>query len=313
MAVRAEEEERAKAARASDDDDPEKASSAEGDGDSEEAEGTEPSAACSSCGIRNEDDAKFCDQCGASMAAKPMAGEKDDDAPPSSKPKPGNAASVSAPKRLGTDATLASILGATSDSVPALRTAALDLRQIRDTAAGVTGAQKSGEIVGALLGIPEQLADGRSAAKDLAKQTKEAEKSERWALAKRLNGLGLSGRPRSSIFIDEVSRDGKRTAVKLMPEYQTMDLSIFRGLVSSLEKKAPSVRRNPFDPDAEKAKEAEHERKGAPSGEPTVAQIKAAESHPAVIRMYNSPSNTHPIDRIAKQFLLAAQAAGGSQ
>ena len=31
---------------------------------------------CAHCGMQNEDDAKFCDQCGASMAAKPVGNEE---------------------------------------------------------------------------------------------------------------------------------------------------------------------------------------------------------------------------------------------
>lgn len=305
-----EDEEKARAARAEGDDEPGEKPDAE---DKPEDVGTEPSGKCSGCGMANDENAKFCDQCGASMAA-PRVGDDDEDPPPSSKPKPGEAARVMAPKAMSTEASLAAILGATSESLPALKTAAIGLRQISDTAAGVTGKTRPREIVGALLAVPEQLAEGKRAAADLATRAKAEEKKERWDLAHRLNKLGLAGRSRSSIFLDEVDgKTGARKAVKLQPEYARMDLDVFRGIVTSHEANAPAVKRTPFEASREAAEAAAKEAQGIPNGKPTAAQIERAKSEPAVLRMFNHPNNKFPIERIAEQFLLSAVSAGGVQ
>jgi hypothetical protein len=282
--------------------------------------GTEPTGACAACGMQNEQDSKFCDQCGASMAAPQLDSDEDDKPPPSSKEKPGDARAVKAPKPMSTEASLASILGATSESLPALKTAAIGLRQIRDAAAGVFAKENPREIVGELLVVPERLAAGERAAKAAAEQTKKADKDERWSLAHRLNKLGLTGRPRSTIFVDNVDANGKRTATSLQQEYARMDLDVFRGLVAGLEKSAPAARRTPFDADPDRAREASAERaaaegvgKGAPKlvdGAPTKAQIELAKTAPAVLTQFNRPGNRFSLESIAIEHVRTCASLG---
>jgi hypothetical protein len=252
--------------------------------------GREPDGKCSHCGMQNEDDAKFCDQCGKSMAAKPMEEDDgDDDEPPPSSKKPEEKKSEAAhpppPEKMSTDASLASILGATGESPLALKTAAINLRQIRDTAAGITRETAPGKIVGGLLALPEQIERGKRAAANLAADRRAAEKRERWGLAHALNALSLAGRPRSSIFIDEVDDAGKRTAVKLTPEYARMDLDVFRGLVKSLSASAPTTKRDPFEASRERTQAATDLALRPHSGAFTDAQKKALERHPTIMQM----------------------------
>lgn len=272
--------------------------------------GAEPTPDCKSCGMNNSANAKFCAQCGESMAAKPMA--SDEEEPPPSKPappvaKPGAAASTAtfAPPAMSTDATLASILGATGESPLALKAAAIGLRRVRDTAAGVTGKSRPGEIVGGLLALPEQLEDGKRARSDLAKQTRDAERKERWSLAHRLNALNLAGRSRSTIFEDKVDDSGKRVAVALMPEYVKMDVDVFRGLVASLEKNAPARKATPFEPNRVTAEAASLAASGDPkalaSGEPNDAQIEAAMSLAPVKQL--AAQSGRPVKAVALQYL----------
>lgn len=293
---------------ADEDDKPDKGPDAEGDDTPEDA-GLEPTGVCASCGMGNDDNAKFCNQCGASMAAQPLDAE-DDDAPPSSK-KPGATAPVAA-KRVSSDGTIAAILGASGESLPALKTRAIDLRQVIDTAAGVFGTTIPGEIVGALLGIPEQLAAGKTAIAEQAKSKVAAEKTERWELAKRLNALGLAGRSRSSIFTDTVDEDtGKRLSVGLRPEYARMDLNVFRGLVVGLERThKTAARRDPFVPSRENAEAASlaHNPKAPPGAEASAATVIAwAKTQPAFGSMRKQLPTTITDEEIARR--LAANAA----
>lgn len=277
---------------------------AEGD-DDEKAGGMEPDGKCGHCGMQNEMDAKFCDQCGKSMAAKKMD-DGDDEPPPSSKaPESSKGAAASppaermtAPARMSADASLASILGAASESPLAIKTAAIELRRVRDTAAGVTGKSDPREIVGALLAVPEQIAKGQKAAADLEERTRAEDKRERWDLAHRLNKLNLDGRPRSSIFIDE-EKDGKRTAVKLTREYRRMDLGDFRGLVEGFERNTPKKRATPFEPDRDAAKAAADKA----GGKTFEQRVEAAKNNPTVRTWANRPGQQATLEQLAETYV----------
>ncbi len=169
----------------------------EPDGGPESERGEEPTGKCGACGMQNEDDAKFCDQCGKSMAAERHEEEEraEDEPTPSSKPMhPPAPERMTAPAKMSADASLAAILGASSESPLALRTAAIGLRHVRDTAAGVTGKATHDEIVGSLLAVPEKIARGKRAADDLAADRRKAEGDERWTLAHRLVATGAIAR-----------------------------------------------------------------------------------------------------------------------
>lgn len=290
------------------------------DDDPEEAKGSEPNGVCNACGMQNEADAKYCDQCGKSMAAERKAEEEEEEAsPPSSKPLPGPER-MQAPAKMSETASLASILGAPSDTPLALKTAAISLRQIRDTAAGVTAKTKPGEIVGELLSMPSRLEQADRAAEAERKRAIETEKTVRWDLAKRLNRLSLQGWPRSNIYVDEVSTEGKRTAVKLAPMVQSMSIDVLRGMVEGFEKSAKKP--DPFQPSRESAEADAKDREAdagiggpagvprLPNGEPTAAQIERAKKLPAVLRIHQKPGNTFSLDAIATEYLKAAAENG---
>ncbi len=299
-AARAEDEEDARA-----EDEPSDAPDAE-----DEPMGDEPNGICKSCNSQNEENAKFCDQCGSSMAAL----RADDDEPPPSSKKPG--AAVTAPKRVSAEGSVAGILGATSDSIPAVKARAIDLRHVADTAAAVFATTSPGEIVGHLLGLPERLAAGDKAIKDHAQAKAKGEKNERWSLAKRLNALNLAGRSRSTIFEDKVDAKGNRAAVGLQPEYARMDLDVFRGLVTSLEKSAPKARKDPFAVSEERARKAAESAAAASgkgpsrSGDITEADIAWAKQQPSFLRMSEGrPLADH--DKIARGLVMSARKMGG--
>ncbi len=299
----------AAAARAEKDDDKDARLEDEPDKEPTEdaAEGSEPTGECSACGSANEENAKFCDQCGASMAAR----AEGEDGPPSSKPMGAKAPAV---KRMNAEASVAGILGASSDSIPAIKSAAIEKRYVFDTAAAVFGSADPGEIVGQMLTVNERLAAGAKASAEMAKTKITSEKSERWQLAKRLNALNVEGRPRSSIFKDKVNEaTGERTAIGLREEYATMDLAVMRGVVTGLERgRAKAKVRNPFQPD-EKAAEAHARAKDPrlpPSADAPAADVVTwAKAQPAFVSMRKQMPVTITDEAIGRE--LAKTMRGG--
>jgi len=316
----------------------------------EEEKGAEPTGKCGHCGMQNEDDAKFCDQCGKSMAAKKMEGDDDDDKdPPSSKGPPSSERKsekagahpppperMSAPRKMSATASTAAILGATADTPLAIKTAAIDMRQERDwlkaTLAGITGKDDTAEMIGAALNIPGKIAAGKKAAADLAGLKAKQDDAERWQLADRL--VKVAPHMRSKVLADLHDDAGRRItddktgrSVRIRSKYAAMDLGVFRGIVSDLEGDQPRKPRNPFEPDKDAAKAASEqalsERGGAhpklgPGGKPTDAQIKAVtdnlDKHPALAGMWQARGNDPKIlPVLAEQYILAtAQTGTGS-
>ncbi len=281
--------------------------------------GKEPDGKCKGCGMQNEADAKFCDQCGKTMAAKPM----EDEAPPSSKEapsskepsssKPGAKAQppgperMHAPAKMSATASLALILGAEVDSPLGLKTAAIQMRQERDwmlsTLAGLTGQGDVRGAIGAALNIPRKLAAGKKLAQELATLRATADDKERWELAHRLNATGTVNR--SKVLADVVDEAGNRKLdaqgkplVRIRSRYATMDLAVFRGLVTDLEGDAPRKPRNPFEPDQAAAERAaaDARRNG---GKSVSVRVEAMKTSPVALRMFRDPSNARPIEEIA--------------
>ena len=265
-------------------------------------EGNEPSTACAGCNAANEPNAKFCDQCGGSMAAKPVA-EHDDEAPPSSKPLPAPGAA-----RMTPAASLADVLGLPSGaSLPAQKAAAMDLRQVFDHAAKLTGQRGAAAIVGGLTAIAtDAAATGRMRAERNTLRG-EREAADRLDLCKRLVACG--GEQRGRVYLDNVSDAGERTgAPSLAPQFAEMRIATLRGLVEGHEKNAAP--RNPFEPDRAKAQEAA--RNVRPDGLDEKARIEAAMKHPSVIKI--ASTSPHPIAAIAAQWVKDQDnAAGGVQ
>jgi ClpP class serine protease len=164
--------------------------------------GLEPSGTCAKCSHANDMNAKFCDQCGASMAAAPVAGEPEDP-PPSSRP--GQPAAIA---RLSPAASFAEVLGLPADaSVPAQKAKMLDLRQVYDHAAKVTGQRDPAHIIGGLNAISHDAAQsGRLRAERNTIRAKQ-EVTERWSLCDRLVACG--GKPRGDVFKDHVNAEDR--------------------------------------------------------------------------------------------------------
>lgn len=273
---------------------------------------------CAGCATMNAAGAKFCNSCGVAMGAK-----TEDVPPPSSKPMPAPpAAQIAAVKPMPTDASIASIVGASADSPLAVKTAAIkmrhDLDRLRATAAGVTGKASIDEQIGALLAFPERIAKGEQAQKDQRAALAKAEATERAALVKRGVATGAPEMTAGRCYIPRVSADGARTGTDIAPMFAEMKIGTLRGLVEGLE--ASATPRNPFTEDKAAAKAASDAAKVAsgnappqlPNGEPTAAQIAAATKHPSVQRMLNAPGNTIPVERLAKHFIIEAAKNGVS-
>ncbi len=248
------------------------------EGDEPEPEGEEPSSACASCNSANEPNAKFCDQCGGSMAAK---ADDSDEPPPSSKREPGAAkpGAVAAPKAMSAHASLASILGATSESIPAIKTAAIRMRQVFDTVVGVTGQATSDRAIGALLSYPSRLATAAQVVADRKVEQAKAAKSERWTLCMRGIKSGAPEMARGKVVKDKVGEDGKREAVGLQPQFAEMKLGTLRGLVEGLE--ASATKRNPFEPDRATSKAVAGKSETLASF--TAADKKSLQRHPSTL------------------------------
>ncbi len=235
------------------------AARAEGDEpDGDEADGgMKPSPDCANCGMRNADTAKFCNQCGESMAAPPMKGDDPPADPPADAPaKPGAPPPPKppAPDSARSASTVATMLGLPANaSAPAVKTALVPFLALADKAMKLTDTRSPRQAMGAL----QTLADDAGETGDLRVKLGAAEKREAWdkrmALCRKLAAADLPGYPRGDILADRVSADGKSRTVVPSKVYAEMNLDTLDGLVSSkLASRAPGApdvaKRNPFQP-----------------------------------------------------------------
>lgn len=234
-------------------DEPEKKAPPGGDDDGEqEAEGEEPSTACSSCKMANEPNAKFCDQCGASMAAVVASEDGEEDGPPSSKPSPKPGATARAPR---TPVTLASLAGLRPGaSTPAIISALAPRVAVFDHAAKLAGTSNPMQVIGSLSALAEDAKRGVEAENNLRIEQKKAAKAERWQLCKQLTSAMVPGYERGRVFLDLVDDNGKKSTA-LAPQFGEMKLDTLRGLVKTLtaDRAAP---RDPWQPNIGNAKAA---------------------------------------------------------
>ncbi len=246
--------------------------------------GREIPSACAACGVQNEDDAKYCKGCGASMATT----AEDPKEPEAAQPPP--------PKRMSNAAGLAEILGLQEGaSIPAQKSAAIDLRQVFDHASRLTGQSDPGAVLGALTAMAEDAAASGRLRRERDKAQRLQNRDERQRLA---HQLVASGVPRTDVFHDIVSSDGTRQGVKLAPVYAEMRLSTLRGHAAQKAKNAP--RRNPFEPDRDAAAAASN---GSKNGGSKETRIKAALEHPHVVEWANRPGQTLSLEQLAKSFV----------
>lgn len=293
---------------------------AEGDEDALPASnpGREIPSKCAACGVQNEDDAKHCKGCGASMAteeAPPSSEAPSSKDPPSSESPDSDKAKAKAapPAKMSATASLATILGAETESPLGLKTAAIKLRQEHDwllgTLAGLTGRDTVREAIGASLAIPGKLAAGKKVAQELATLRGTLDAKERTELATRLAATGIIARKK--IYADIVTTSGVRTGVRVRTRYATMDLDVLRGLVTDLEGDAPKKRRVPFEADPTRAAEAARN----PGHGDQAARVVAMTKSVLAQRMFAHPNNTRTIEQIAEALVRnedAQRVDGGS-
>ena len=248
---------------------------------SESGEGTEPSPACAKCGSANEVNAKYCDQCGESMAAQPLASEEP--APPAEEPEepesesaaeepadpekpspPMPAKPKAAPPAMGpkASASIASLLGLhASASAPAIKSAILPLVALAQHAVKLTGVRDASEAVGALSALAADAAEVGTLRTKLATAQSAANARERLDLLKQLAASGAH--PRGELLEDVVEGDrvvGVRPAKLWGPGPEGRTLANLRGYVrtklASMTTTASDVaptaaaKPSPYQPDA---------------------------------------------------------------
>lgn len=287
------------------------------------AEETKPTAdkmECGSCHAAMPEHARYCSSCGVPVVGAATAEKPEDDeeeaAPPSSKPfppphiegseaaAPAAAALLAPPKALPPSATLASILGAAGTSDLAIKTAAVRLRQVCDTASGVTGESSPDAIVASLLAMPGKLAAGRKASADLAARNQAEEDRERRVLCHRI--VAASPAIRSHVFAD--ARDpvtGKRVEAepRIRSAYASLPIATLKGQAEALEADAPqrAPRRDPFQPSQVAAAEAAAKAAGTAAPTFDAAALARLTTHPEVVRMVGRGSSYTPA-QLAESF-----------
>lgn len=218
-----------------DGDEPEK--DAEGDGEEREAEEDE-----------EKPDAE------SDEPEKDAEGEDmEDDAPPSSKPAPSppkeRAASA---KRLRPDASYAALVGLTEGaSTPAIKAALAAQATAYRHLLSVTETRTPDRAIGALNALAEDAAKSGEYRAQFREERRRNNARERMSLLSKLSRAGLSGYARGDLFVDSVSKSGKRLGVKPAPVYAEMKLGTLRGLVDSKIKNSgsQSQKRTPYEPD----------------------------------------------------------------
>lgn len=250
----------------------------------ESGEGTEPSPACAKCGSANEINSKFCDQCGESMAAKPMAAEEPAE-PPAEEPEPPPAEEAEEPSdpekpsppkppvgkaaapAMGpkASASIASMLGLHANaSAPAIKSAILPLVALAQHAVKLTGVRDAAEAVGALSALAADAAEVGALRSKLATAQSAANARERLDLLKQLAASGAH--PRGELLEDIVEGDrvvGVRPAKLWGPGPEGRTLANLRGYVrtklaaptSTASDLAPTAaaKPSPYQPDPTRA------------------------------------------------------------
>lgn len=225
-----------------------------GDGDEAPAqEGKEPSSACASCASANEPNAKFCDQCGASMAARAV--DDEEEPVPESKPMPpGGKAAVARMPAARPNATLAALAGLQDGaSMPAIMSALARRNVAMSALATATGTTDPAAMVG---GLEALVTDARAAGELRAERDtlrRRANAEERMSLLGKLQSAGVHAR--GELFVDVVE-NGKITGRKPAPLWSAgpngRTLDNLRNYVAlKLANAGPSAHtpRSPFEPD----------------------------------------------------------------
>ena len=252
--------------------------------------GKEPDGVCKACGHQQEEDAKYCDQCGDSMEAAPLEdpdgdGDGDDDKKKDSsdeKPKPAATPPPPMKETRGAGASFASLLGLRKGASDiAIKTALVRKLQVVDYVGALTGVSDEGEMLGQLRAMSEDAKQSGQLRRSSAELRKRTEASERLDLLKSLAAANLPEYPRGNLLIDEVNESGVRTSVKPAPLYAETSLATLRGLVKGkLANAAPGApgglaAQSPYvaQPDPAKASAAVFD-----------VQLEAAKKHPVVLK-----------------------------
>jgi ClpP class serine protease len=205
---------------------------AEGGGDkppekdpNEKPEGKQPSGVCTKCGMGQRPESKFCDQCGASMAAEPMPDDGDKDPDSSARPGAIAARRPIAAVRPQSPAALASI--------PALRTALSQTSGLLDRIAGALGAKAHAEIEGALEATCRDAANAVRYRTERNQERTRSDARERMDLLASLYTQDPSGHPRGKLVVDVVEDvGGKPTITGQRPAEQWGDGATGRTLAN---------------------------------------------------------------------------------
>lgn len=246
------------------------------DGDDEEPDseaGAQPSGVCAGCGMGNRAEAKFCDQCGASMAAPPMEPPPGKDGAPTSSKRPGALAARAAQGHRVAPAALA--------SVPALRTALSRAEGRLARIAALVGAQGVAGVEGA---VEATVADAQKAKRYREERNAArvaADFRERMDILASLSAADPKGHPRRNLVKDKLDGD---KIVGLIPTAQWSDgpegrtLANLRAYARTSLAGLPSAsaERSPYDRPPAEASE------GRAAERVTAAHVEAVRGAPAV-------------------------------
>jgi len=198
--------------------------------------GSEPDHICDNCGMQNEADAKYCDQCGQSMDAKPMPSAEGPCDPPKS--------------------TIRGALGLRENASDlAVKTAVLAMRNTLDQCRKLTASSSDAALIGAVRAHADDAKRVGELEGKVKAMTGTAAKRERNDLLLKLAAAGLPGYLRGDLFTDAVV-DGKKVSSP-SAMFATTPLPTLREFVSKKLAGGIKTRATPFEP-SEKAARLGH-------------------------------------------------------
>lgn len=225
-------------------------------------------AECEKCGAANDDDAKYCDNCGTQMPGQEeddsadeneeedsadddeerAEGDKPDADDRRAQPPPPDQDRAARTARAARRGTLASIFGLRDNaSEPAIKSAALAYVALGKAVMATTGAKTTAEAQGKLQALADDAADVVKMRGEVKAMKKRENYAERMALLTKLATANIAGYPRGDLLIDR--EVGGKRVVAPAPFYASTPLGQLRGFVSGkLASGSPATPRDPFAP-----------------------------------------------------------------
>lgn len=210
--------------------------------------GMQPSPDCAGCGMRNAENAKFCNQCGGSMAAKRTAEDPPADAPKA--PPPAGPPAKPAPPPPDSHASIASLAGLESGaSTPAIKAALIPFVDLAHEVMRVTESASPRQAAGKFRALADNAAKFGEASAALVAAEKRESWGKRMGLVMKLSAANLPGYPRGDLLVDSIDATSGARTVAPAKMYAEMNLDTLEGFVTSKLAGAPERQRAPWEPD----------------------------------------------------------------